>query len=749
MSLNVLLVVMWACIWRSLAFPTGSPGCRSSGAPTNDNDFVPSHGTSEDGNLPYFVNASRSGNDWTVMVWAENSYFKGFLLRVLPIFPSNTVAGSYVTMPSDTRNCSDTDATHTSADANHTSLTFVWRQSSTMTGDVYFKATIVHTKSTDYKITTSLPIVQDPECNSTKGCLSECDNGTCRYQVTWKRNGDLVRFEFQEILESGNKYQAIGFSSDRTMGDDSVMVCKSNGGAVSFELGYNSGKSYSALANSTNTGVDVIETSQTDNVIKCVVQRTINTTHAEVFNLSQPWYLLHAMGSVTGGFVGYHHTRTASITEVDFLTTESAQPPVTSTTPPTTSGISPDPECGSSKGCQFSCNGGACSYLITWQKRDDLVRFELMEMSSGSQYQAIAFSSDRKMGDDSVMACKSNSGAVSFELGYNSGKSYSALANLAGTGVNVIETSQISGRARCVVERTINSTNLQVFSLTRNWFLLRASGNLVGDSVAIHSTKAASTAQVDFLSASIVTAETNDQLMAKLHGCFMMIAWVMFSSIGIVTARYFKDGWSGKTLVGQKVWFQIHRTSMVLVFLFTVSAFVIIFVDVGEYREVVVSDGKDYLRYHPILGIVVMALTLINPIMSLFRCAPTDKKRIIFNVAHFIVGTGAHLLAAITILFGLNIDRLNIPTDASYVMYAYMAVFVFIEIAFQLQAVYEKSLNSSTDVAIEMKDADDKNETGIQFEKRPVIRKEVFLYFHILLMVALCVAMIVIVMTAD
>ena len=31
------------------------------------------------------------------------------------------------------------DATHTTADVNHTAVTFVWRQSDEMSGDVYFK----------------------------------------------------------------------------------------------------------------------------------------------------------------------------------------------------------------------------------------------------------------------------------------------------------------------------------------------------------------------------------------------------------------------------------------------------------------------------------------------------------------------------------------------------------------------------------------------------------------------------------
>ncbi|XP_061176336.1 putative ferric-chelate reductase 1 homolog [Saccostrea echinata] len=595
MSLKIPLLVIFVCgAWQCRAYPSGAPGCKPNSLPVSEYDFIPSHGsTVDDQNLPYYVNATNSGKEWTVVIWAENSYFKGLLLRVIPLNSSNTVTGTYVTMPSDTRNCSDSDATHTNADTNHTSLMFVWRQSDAMTGDVYFKATIVHTKSTNYKITaSSVP----------------------------------------------------------------------------------------------NPGTTVTPSAST-------------------------------------------------------------QTAITMSTAPQ-SGISPDPECGSTKGCLSSCSGGACSYLITWQKRGDLVRFELMIMSSENRYQAIGFSSDNKMGGDSVMVCKSYGGTVTFELGHTVGTTYSNLPSLTGTGVNVLESSQTDGRVRCVIERTINSTNSYVFSLTRSWHLLRAIGPLPGGAVTYHSTRTASSSQVDFLSASLITEEQPDNLMVKIHGSFMMIAWVMFSSIGIVTARFFKDGWEGKTLMGQKVWFQIHRTSMVSVFLFTVSAFVVIFVDVGEYREVVVADDRDYLKYHPILGIVVTSLTVINPIMSLFRCAPTDKKRPLFNVAHFLVGTGAHILAAITVLFGMNIDRSNLPVEASYVMYAYMAVFVVIEITFELHRVCQKGLNSNNHVAMEMKNFGDKSEKSIQFEESPMIKKEVFLYFHMLLMVAFCVSMVVILITS-
>lgn len=46
--------------------------------------------------------------------------------------------------------------------------------------------------------------------------------------------------------------------------------------------------------------------------------------------------------------------------------------------------------------------------------------------------------------------------------------------------MSVIETSYASGVVRCVIDRDINSTHSQVFSLSRNWYLLRASGPVSG-----------------------------------------------------------------------------------------------------------------------------------------------------------------------------------------------------------------------------------------------------------------------------
>ena len=37
----------------------------------------------------------------------------------------------------------------------------------------------------------------------------------------------------------------------------------------------------------------------------------------------------------------------------------------------------------------------------------------------------------------------------------------------------------------------------------------------------------------------------------------MILAWLIFTSVGITTARYYKSVWADKTFLKLKVWFQV------------------------------------------------------------------------------------------------------------------------------------------------------------------------------------------------
>lgn len=46
-------------------------------------------------------------------------------------------------------------------------------------------------------------------------------------------------------------------------------------------------------------------------------------------------------------------------------------------------------------------------------------------------------------------------------------------------------------------------------------------------------------------------------LFLRLHGAFMIIAWIGTASLGILLARYFKTTWVGSQMCGKDQWFAV------------------------------------------------------------------------------------------------------------------------------------------------------------------------------------------------
>lgn len=77
---------------------------------------------------------------------------------------------------------------------------------------------------------------------------------------------------------------------------------------------------------------------------------------------------------------------------------------------------------------------------------------------------------------------------------------------------------------------------------------------------------------------------------------------------------------------------------MVLTWLLTMSAFVLIFVEIGAWS----SEQNP----HAILGLVTTILCFLQPIGAFFRPHPGTKHRPIFNWLHWLGGNSAHILAS-------------------------------------------------------------------------------------------------------
>lgn len=67
---------------------------------------------------------------------------------------------------------------------------------------------------------------------------------------------------------------------------------------------------------------------------------------------------------------------------------------------------------------------------------------------------------------------------------------------------------------------------------------------------------------------------------------------------------------------------------MVLTWILTVAAFIIIFVEIGEWSKV--------QNPHAILGTITTILCFIQPIGAFFRPSPGSNKRPLFNWIHWL-----------------------------------------------------------------------------------------------------------------
>ena len=56
-----------------------------------------------------------------------------------------------------------------------------------------------------------------------------------------------------------------------------------------------------------------------------------------------------------------------------------------------------------------------------------------------------------------------------------------------------------------------------------------------------------------------VNLEAKSNVFLRLHGAFMIGAWLGSASLGILVARYFKQTWTGAQCCKKDVWFVIHR----------------------------------------------------------------------------------------------------------------------------------------------------------------------------------------------
>ncbi|KAM6953755.1 putative ferric-chelate reductase 1 [Aplochiton taeniatus] len=332
------------------------------------------------------------------------------------------------------------------------------------------------------------------------------------------------------------------------------------------------------------------------------------------------------------------------------------------TTDQTTPAILPTPfssqGCGDAKSCvrdPVGCDprtDSQCSFL-SFATEERSVRFELSGPAEG--YVSFALSLDKWMGNDDVYLCVRDGDVVNIEAAYVSGRKHPEVASQSGLWDKAWRLSD--GVIQCRFRRDVfvpQQGEQSRFSLNQSFYLFLANGRAEDGFIHRHDRQPLiSTNQ------KVITGPPEDligsrsPLLIKFHGAFMLIGWMLTVSTGVFVARHFKQDWPDRTLLGHRVWFQVHRTLMAVSVVLTCVAFSLPFIYRGGWSK---RAGS-----HPYLGCTVMALCVIQPIIALLRPAPESPRRFVFNWVHLGTGTFAQILAVACVFLGVQQQALLLP----------------------------------------------------------------------------------------
>lgn len=216
------------------------------------------------------------------------------------------------------------------------------------------------------------------------------------------------------------------------------------------------------------------------------------------------------------------------------------------------------------------------------------------------------------------------------------------------------------------------------FDLNERHFLLLAKGNSkFPTAIGPHGPHFAYSDRSYLLTGGEVVRAGGTRPLIMAHGSIMAIAWIGCATMGIFIAKYFKNTWSESSICGTAVWFFWHILFQILTWALTISAIIIIFVDVGEWRTTT----------HSILGIIVMSLAVVHPIGALFRPAPTSRARPIFNFMHGNFGFMIQFLAFFTIYFAVRLPAADLVDWTIYIIIAFVTFYAIMHIVFGVSLI--------------------------------------------------------------
>ncbi|KAL6488255.1 hypothetical protein MHYP_G00019960 [Metynnis hypsauchen] len=304
--------------------------------------------------------------------------------------------------------------------------------------------------------------------------------------------------------------------------------------------------------------------------------------------------------------------------------------------------------CGSTKscfsnpsGCDPSSNSKCYFMSATPSASGAQYKFEIVGSADG--YISIGFSDDTKMGNDDIYICgKDSNGNIQLQHAFSTGTA--TPSNIALGITSGFNSSLINGVISCSFTSANPISTTRSSSSQNSYYIFLAYGATENGVIQMHSTTPfISSSKMDLSSVTVLGSGDRYPSIVKAHGCLMLIAWMTTGSIGMLIARYLKKAAKGTKFCGKDFWFGAHVFLMILSVAATIIAFILIF-----------SYAKDWSGgAHPVLGVIVMILSLVQPIAAMFRCGPQDERRYIFNWTHTINALVIKGLAVAAIFTGL------------------------------------------------------------------------------------------------
>ncbi|KAL1481283.1 hypothetical protein MTO96_015719 [Rhipicephalus appendiculatus] len=282
-------------------------------------------------------------------------------------------------------------------------------------------------------------------------------------------------------------------------------------------------------------------------------------------------------------------------------------------------GEAEDQGCGETKGCfgfPDGCIGeGDCKMLVTFVAEEDGYHFELSGPADEEQFWiAAGISETSKMELTSVVECLHLGGDKTLlRESWNSEGTTNKVMAKTTEGITLGSHGVADGELKCTwVRKAVTTVNGVTFDLAKmKYFVLLATGKVIPPDVkSYHSGRMASKEKLSFGEKRVVKAGSDRDPLILVHGNLMILAWLYLVSLAILIARNFKPSWEGSLIMGDKVWFFLHRGLMVTAVLTILTSVAVIFYTTGGWS----FSGN----LHPIFGITAVILGVCQPIMALF-----------------------------------------------------------------------------------------------------------------------------------